>query len=391
MNLVLHENKTLYQMATGQVGAIGEAIVNGQAELRGKMRDVMSAAAALVQKAPTQETGSFWGRSWRLIVSSMRHTRTRDAEQIQFHYDVGDDFYKLWLDPRRVYSCAYYRDSTMDLAKAQEAKIDHICRKLMLKPGERYLDIGAGWGGLLLWAAEHYGVDATGITLSKNQHAYVNQLIQEKGLQGRVRMQLLDYRDLPKDGGFDKISSVGMFEHVGRANMPLYFQELHQLLKPGGLLLNHGITAGGTANHQLGAGLGDFIGKFIFPGGELIHVSNAIETLSDAGLEMLDTEDLRPHYAKTLWAWSDNLEAQLAQAQEVLTAHHHDAAKAATILRAYRLYLAGCALAFEQRWVSIYQILASRPDDDLNTGALRGAQCSYPFNRSYMYQPLLDQ
>src|SRR6185312_8997509 len=183
------------------------------------------------------------------------HSLGKDAEQIEFHYDVSDDFYALWLDARRVYSCAYFRTPDLTLAQAQEAKLDHICRKLMLQPGERYLDIGSGWGGLLLWAAEHYGVDATGITLSRNQHAHVQRLIEEKGLQGRVRVELLDYRQLPDTQPFDKISSVGMFEHVGAANMPTYFRKIHTLLKPGGLVLNHGITSGELNYRQLGAGM----------------------------------------------------------------------------------------------------------------------------------------
>lgn len=203
----------------------------------------------------------------------------------------------LWLDPRRVYSCAYYRDlsdASVTLAQAQEAKLDHICRKLMLQPGERFLDIGAGWGALLLWAAEHYGVDATGITLSKNQHAHVQRLIDEKGLGQRVRIELRDYRDMSEDRPFDKISSVGMFEHVGHANMSAYFSKIMRLLAPGGLVMNHGITAGGLENRQLGAGMGNFIEKYIFPGGELLHVSAVLEHLSRAGLEMVDTENLRP-------------------------------------------------------------------------------------------------
>jgi len=255
----------------------------------------------------------------------------------------------------------------------------------MLRPGERFLDIGAGWGGLLMWAAENYGVNAKGITLSKNQHAHVNRLIEDKGLQGRVRMELRDYRELDESEGYDKIASVGMFEHVGQANMPAYFGKIHRLLKPGGLVMNHGITSGGIHPGHMGAGMGEFIEKYIFPGGEVLHISHVLRDMAAAGLEMVDTENLRPHYARTLWTWSDGLEARLDEAQRVLetTGRADDAQK---VLRAYRLYLAGCAMIFEQEWIGLYQILATRPDGQPQTGALRGAQSVYPFNREYMYR-----
>jgi cyclopropane-fatty-acyl-phospholipid synthase len=382
VTLKLHDLAPLAKLAAGQIGRVAEGYVEGKLDIQGSMRDVMEMAAHLMGEDPVRgQHGAaplrWWNDLARHSRSRARHHKRADAEQIQFHYDVSDDFYALWLDPRRVYSCAYFREPGMTLAQAQEAKLDHICRKLMLREGDRFLDIGAGWGALLLWAAEHYGVTAHGITLSKNQHAHVNRLIEEKGLSGRVTMSLCDYRDLPEDAPWDKVASIGMFEHVGRAQLPTYFRKIHRLLKPGGLLMNHGITAGGTRNGQLGAGMGDFIERYIFPGGELLHVSHVLKVMSEAGLEALDVENLRPHYARTLWAWSDALEANLAQARDIAKDR---------VVRAYRLYLAGCAMCFERGWLSLNQMLASRPSGDLAGGPMRGAQSAYPFNRGYIYR-----
>ena len=375
----------LAALAAGDVGIVGSCIVEGQMEISGSMRDAMAAAVALMPSDPVHARSTWWSRMLARSRSAALHTLTKDAEQIQFHYDVSDDFYALWLDPRRVYSCAYYADPAMSLAQAQEAKLDLICRKLRLSQGERFLDVGAGWGGLLLWAAEHYGVQATGITLSKNQHAYVQGLIEQKKLSGRVQMLLLDYRKLEAEQPFNKIASVGMFEHVGKAHMLEYFRTIKRLLKPGGLLMNHGITAGGSENEQLGAGMGDFIEKYIFPGGELIHASAVLHEMAQAGLEMVDTENLRPHYAKTLWAWSDALEARLPEARAALQ-QRSNAAQAEKTLRAYRLYLAGCATGFERGWVALHQMLAVSPDGSMLTGPMPGAQSEYPFTRAYMYR-----
>ena len=387
VTLAFRDWSALAKLAARQIGAIGEAYVEGRVQIQGAMRDLTDAAVGLLPGNPAQTRSGWWGDLMRRAKSRGSHSLRRDSEQIQFHYDVSDDFYALWLDRRRVYSCAYFRDAAFDLAQAQEAKLDHICRKLQLKAGERYLDIGSGWGALLLWAAEHYGVDATGITLSKNQHAHVQRLIEEKGLQGRVRVELRDYRELPDDQPFDKISSVGMFEHVGAANMPTYFHKIHTLLKPGGLVLNHGITSGELNYRQLGAGMGDFIEKYIFPGGELLHVTHVLRETAAAGLEMVDTESLRPHYARTLWAWSDALEAQLDAAREVLgRSGGRQGENAERILRAYRLYLAGSAMSFEQGWISLHQMLSTRPDGKVEHGALRGAQSVYPFARDYIYK-----
>jgi cyclopropane-fatty-acyl-phospholipid synthase len=373
---------SLIHIAAGEVGKVAQDYVEDRLDFDGSVRDLMQIAAQLIATDPTQDIGGgatlSWWREIRLNARSRaRHDAQADAEQVQFHYDVSDAFYELWLDPLRLYSCAYFREPDMTLAQAQQAKLDHICRKLMLRPGERFLDIGAGWGGLLLWAAEHYGVRGHGITLSRNQHEHVNRLIAARGLGGRVTMELRDYRDLPESELYDKIASVGMFEHVGRALLPDYFAKIHRLLRPGGLLMNHGITAGGTRNHQLGAGMGDFIERYIFPGGELSHVSKVTELMSEAQFEPLDLENLRPHYARTLWAWSDALEAQLADARGLTSER---------VVRAYRVYLAGSAMGFEQGWMALFQMLAARPSGDVADGPMRGAQSGYPFNRGHVYR-----
>jgi cyclopropane-fatty-acyl-phospholipid synthase len=382
VTLHLHDLAPLAHIATGQVGRVAQDYVEGKLDFEGSMRDLMHVTAQVAGDEPISGDAALPIAWWRHIVKAARsrahHHVEADAKQIQFHYDVSDAFYDLWLDERKVYSCAYWRGANMTLEGAQAAKLDHICKKLMLREGERFLDIGAGWGGLLLWAAEHYGVRADGITLSKNQHAHVNRLIDERGLRGRVTMSLRDYRDLPEDEPYDHIASVGMFEHVGHAQLPVYFNKIRRLLKPGGLLMNHGITAGNTRNDPLGAGMGDFIERYIFPGGELMHVSHVLKLMSEAALEPVDAENLRPHYARTLWGWSDRLEAQLAQARRVTSE---------AVVRAYRLYLAGSAMSFEQGWISLFQMLASRPSGDVSCGPMRGAQSRFPFNREYMYKP----
>ncbi|OWT57423.1 class I SAM-dependent methyltransferase [Candidimonas nitroreducens] len=382
IRITAKDKSALAHLAAGQVGVLGEDYVQGKLDIEGSMRDVMAMAAAILPGSPVDAArgGRLTGLVQRLL-SVWHHSIERDARQIQFHYDLSDDFYALWLDPRRVYSCAYFREPDMTVAQAQEAKLDHICRKLRLHEGERFLDVGAGWGGLLLWAAENYGVDATGITLSKNQHAHVNRLIQEKGLGGRVRMELLDYRKLDESRPYDKIASVGMFEHVGRAQLQGYFAKLRRLLRPGGLVMNHGITAGGLRNSELGSGMGEFIEKYIFPGGELTHISNVLATLTDGGLEGLDIENLRPHYARTLWAWSDALEACLPQARAILGGDQGERS-----LRAYRVYLAGCAMGFEHGWIALHQVLAQPMAAGRSDELDYPADLSYPWRRDYIYQ-----
>lgn len=381
VRLIVKDKGTLASLAAGQVGLLGEDYVEGKLDLEGSMRDLMRVASAVLPGSPVEAAQGGWltGLVAR-VVSVWRHSVERDARHVRFHYDLSDDFYALWLDPLRVYSCGYFRDADMSLAQAQEAKLDHICRKLRLTQGERFLDVGAGWGGLLMWAAENYGVDATGITLSKNQHSYVNQLIQARGLSGRVHMKLIHYRELDESVPYDKIASVGMFEHVGIAQLEAYFSKLRRLLRPGGLVLNHGITAGGVNNNELGLGMGGFIEKYIFPGGELTHIGHVLHKLTDSGLEDLDIENLRPHYARTLWAWSDALEANLSKARETLQGEQGERS-----LRAYRMYLAGCAMGFENGWVALHQVLAQPMSVGRTDELDHPADLAYPWRRNYIY------
>jgi cyclopropane-fatty-acyl-phospholipid synthase len=355
VTLRFHDWACLATFGAGQIGRVAEDHVEGRLELGGAMRDIMRAAAFLLPGNPVPSDTGWWTHMVRRARSLAQHSPQRDALQIQFHYDVSDDFYALWLDPRRVYSCAYFADPGDSLAQAQEAKLDHICRKLMLAPGQRFLDIGAGWGALLLWAAEHYGVDATGITLSKNQHAHVNRLIEARGLQGRVRMELRDYRDLDESQGYDRIASVGMFEHVGSAKSAEYFATMRRLLGPEGRLLNHAISSVGGSR----IGPRTFIGRYVFPDGELIDVGQTVLMMEQAGFEVRDVESLREHYAKTLRAWVANLQ------------RHWDTAVADVGVRRARvwlLYMAASANGFEDGGISIHQVLGVVPGPDGRSG-----------------------
>lgn len=278
-----------------------------------------------------------------------RHSQAANRAAIAFHYDVSDDFYRLWLDAQMVYSCAYFEEAGEDIDQAQRNKLDYICRKLRLQPGERLLDIGCGWGALICWAAEHRGAVAQGVTLSRNQYEHCRRLIADRGLGGRVRVALRDYRDLPGEGVYDKIASVGMFEHVGLKNLPRYFELVHRLLKPGGLFLNHGITHDQDGWRRTAGAR--FINRYVFPDGELDRVSNVQQAMERSGFEILDVESLRPHYALTLRHWVRRLEAN----REAALRHVPE-----PTYRVWRLYMAACALRFEAGGLGVYQILAAR-------------------------------
>ena len=271
---------------------------------------------------------------------------------IQFHYDLSNDFYALFLDPEMQYSCAYYPRWDAPLEEAQRAKLDMVCRKLRLQSGERFLDIGCGWGGLVCHAARHYGVKAHGVTLSEAQLAFARDKIVRLGLDDRVTVELRDYRELT--GTFDKIASVGMFEHVGLANHDAYFAKMNALLRPQGLLLNHAIARRAKRDlkrfRRKGAEYAALT-RYIFPGGELDYIGLSLTNLERHGFEVHDVEGWREHYGRTCRLWCERLAANRAAAEREV-----GAAKT----RLWLIYLAGCALAFERNTVGIFQTLASK-------------------------------
>ncbi|MEA3075953.1 MAG: cyclopropane-fatty-acyl-phospholipid synthase [Actinomycetota bacterium] len=291
-----------------------------------------------------------------------RHSKERDAAAIAHHYDVGNEFYRTLLGETMAYSCAYFEhgDAT-SLEDAQRAKFDLICRKLGLRPGQRLLDVGCGWGGMVMHAATNYGVDAIGITLSTEQAELATQRIKEAGLDDRIEIRVQDYRDLD-DAPFDAISSIGMFEHVGLAQLATYAGCLYQRLKPTGRLLNHGISR--PAGEKAAIDKHSFIGRYVFPDGELHEVGSVVTVLQEAGFEVRDVESLREHYARTLRRWVDNLEAGWDRMVELAGVRR---------ARIWRLYLAASAINFERNRTSIHQVLAVRPGSD-GTSAFPGTR-----------------
>lgn len=337
---------------------LGEAFLTGGIDVVGDMESVFDLADYL------EGHPLMWRQRWRLLRLALqipaagrrslprrlragaRLHRNQQAS-IAFHYDLSNEFYALWLDPEMVYSCAYFRDSEQSLAAAQRDKLDYICRKLRLSPGQTLLDVGCGWGSLVCWAARHYGVAARGITLSEKQYRYAVERVRREGLEDRVSIELRDYRDLPAGVQYDRIASVGMFEHVGVKNFPTYFGIVKRALKPGGLFLNHGIT---NDRGWAPSATTRFINRYVFPDGELTRISVVTDAMEQAGFEILDVESLRRHYALTLRHWVRSLEDRR---KEAILAAGDEAA-----YRIWRLYMAGSAYYFAQGTTNIYQVLA---------------------------------
>jgi cyclopropane-fatty-acyl-phospholipid synthase len=357
--------------------SIAEAYLRGDVEIDGEVMAAVAAAQAIdLRRLGRNGARQLVRWSWELRrktppaprlarsarLRGARHSRARDIAAVRFHYDVGEDFYRLWLDRRMTYSCAYFErsdDPVADLDAAQEAKLDLICRKLDLQSGQRLLDIGCGWGSLISYAAERYGVEAVGVTLSERQANEANRRASEAGLGHLVRAEVRDYRDLAELGAFDAVASVGMFEHVGAANLAAYFRAAYAAVRPGGRFLNHGIAEARRPS-QLGPDhwptASRFGGRYVFPDGELVPVEVAsLVARNEAGFELLDIQFLRPHYALTLAAWVARLES------------NWDAAVAAAgveVARTWRLYMSAARYGFETGELEVAQLLLARPTAD---------------------------
>jgi cyclopropane-fatty-acyl-phospholipid synthase len=410
-SLVINHAAALRRMFTPPLElSLGEAFIYRDFDIEG---DIVAAAAAMDTLGPLRyslgdmltvarvflalpQIGRDRPQNGRgpARLSGSLHSRERDRAAVRYHYDVGNEFYALWLDPYMQYSCAYFPTGKEDLTTAQQRKLEHICRKLRLKPGERLLDIGCGWGGLARYAAQTYGAEVLGVTLSQKQADYANEQIARASLAQVAAVKVQDYRDLGAEA-FDKIVSVGMFEHVGRSRLPEYFAQAYRLLKPGGLFLNHGISLRAQLKHtasvdersgdprapravpasawqrwveQTILGSGTFSGRYIFPDGELTPVSEVNAVAEAAGFEVRDVENLREHYAFTLRQWVNRLAARQTEAVNLV---------GEVTYRTWRLYLAGSAHGFESGRINVNQTLLAK--------LAEGGQVNLPYSRADLY------
>jgi cyclopropane-fatty-acyl-phospholipid synthase len=318
--------------------------------------------ASIFGKLPMRQSDA--DRTAAQPFSRQVHSRERDRQAISYHYDLPPEFFALWLDQRSMYSCAYFEDEECDLDTAQRRKLDYLCKKLRLHPGDRLLDIGCGWGGMLVHAAANYGVQVFGITLSIRQAEVARQRIREHRLNDRCRVEVCDYRDLELEEQFDKIVSIGMFEHVGEAQLPEYFSRVWRLLRPGGVFVNTGISASATYQRQGPS----FIDRYVFPDGELIPISTSLRAAETCSFEIRDVESLREHYALTLRHWVRRLEANAKEAERLTSK---------TTYRIWRLYMAASAHAFRMGRVNLYHVILVKP--------LRGAS-GMPLTRADWYR-----
>ncbi|MEC5216071.1 cyclopropane-fatty-acyl-phospholipid synthase [Actimicrobium sp. GrIS 1.19] len=328
----------LSYLFTPSLSNLGTAYVEGKIDVEGNPGAIISVGNALAART-LKPNGKF-----ARVTRAVRRTKKQDQESVQYHYDVSNEFYQCWLDENMVYSCAYFEHGNEDLATAQRKKIDHILTKIQLRPGQTLLDIGCGWGALAMRAAQHFGARCVGVTLSEKQAELATRRVAEAGLSDRIEIRLQDYRDVT--GTFDRITSVGMFEHVGLRNLPSYFAKIHALLADDGIAMNHGITSTDPDSGDSPYGNGEFVGKYVFPHGELPHIGLALRAMQQGGLEVVDLENLRRHYARTCALWAENFEGRAADIRRIAGERRY---------RIWRVYLAGAAYAFERDWISLYQ------------------------------------
>ena len=362
MRIVSERTLAYFVRAPGELG-LSRAYVAGELDIEGDMYTALEAIGGHPDKGRLARTLRAIGT--QLLRAALmkaprpdqearlhgrRHSKERDARAIAHHYDVGNRFYEMVLGPSMAYTCACYPSEDATLEEAQAYKFDLVCRKIGLKPGMRLLDVGCGWGGMVMHAAEHYGVTALGVTLSRAQAEWAGKAIAEAGLADRAEVRHLDYRDAPAvPGGYDAISSIGLTEHIGRAQLPAYFATLLAQLRPGGRLLNHAIMRTTTTQP---AAAGGFINRYVFPDGELHGVGHVISVMQNTGFEVQHEENLREHYARTLEAWCANLDV------------NWDACVADAgpgVARVWRLYMAGSRLAFAEHRLELHQVLATKP------------------------------
>jgi cyclopropane-fatty-acyl-phospholipid synthase len=348
-------------LLTPSLANLGKAYVEGKIDVEGKVNEIIQIGNQLAEQSLKPH-----GKLAR-ITRSVHHTKRKDAEAIQYHYDVSNEFYSAWLDENMVYSCAYFENGDEDLGTAQLKKIDHILTKIQVRPGDRLLDIGCGWGALVLRAAQKFGARCVGITLSKNQYELAKERVKQAGLENQIEIRLEDYRDVT--GRFDRITSVGMFEHVGLKNLPMYFSKMASLLEDDGVAMNHGITSTDSNSGGTAYGGGEFIDQYVFPHGELPHISLVLRVMQEGGMEALDVESLRRHYAKTCGTWADNFESRASYIRNLVDEKR---------FRIWRVYLAGCSYAFEHDWISLFQVVCRKAGRSAST---------LPWSRRYMYQP----
>ncbi|HEO7427810.1 TPA: class I SAM-dependent methyltransferase [Streptococcus agalactiae] len=355
VKLKLNKNFSVSELSKDPSIVLGEAVMDGDIEIYGSIQELILSA---------YRCGDSFLRNSKFskLIPKQFHDKKHSKSDIQKHYDIGNDFYKLWLDDTMTYSCAYFKHENDSLEQAQLNKVHHILNKLNAQPGGKLLDIGCGWGTLIITTAKEYGLNATGITLSEEQASFITKRIKEEGLENKVTVLIKDYRDIRET--YDYITSVGMFEHVGKENLSQYFQTISKRLNINGLALIHGITGQVGGNH--GSGTNSWINKYIFPGGYIPRLTENLNHIASAGLQIADLEPLRRHYQKTLELWTKNFHNALPEVQKT-----HDK----RFINMWDLYLQSCAASFESGNIDIFQYLLSK-------GVSKDTM---PMTRDYMY------